>query len=306
MGINVGDVVLTFLGDTTQLHQAFEQVEAEATQRISPAAAQVANLGTTFTTAGGKAAESALALKGAQLELKAALEAVLKAGGQTTENLTRLAVAEQKLALAANESKVAQQELRVNLGLTHAEGGLLAETLGEVQSKMFAMLGALAVVEMFKGFTEEVIHSIVELDNLHLKTGINIQTLAGLEHVAKETGVQFEAVSTALTRLGRAHTLALEGNKQMIAAFARIGISVNELKTLGPEELFFRVAKGMHEAKNAGDAVASATACTYAPSCQRYSAMRPRTSRSVLKSTTVHPDPGSSSRKTRSATPSTS
>jgi hypothetical protein len=57
MPVNVGDAVLTFIGDTTQLDQAFTKVGVEAATKMPPAAAEVANVGREFAVASNQAQE---------------------------------------------------------------------------------------------------------------------------------------------------------------------------------------------------------------------------------------------------------
>src|SRR5262245_21206427 len=106
---SIGDVIVRFLADTSQLSGVFESVEARQARLSQSAAA------------------STVELKASQAELKASLAAVRVEGGATTENMERLAMAEKRTALAAVEAKEAHEAMRVQLGIAAKEGGFMAE-----------------------------------------------------------------------------------------------------------------------------------------------------------------------------------
>lgn len=87
-GISVGDAVLTFVGDTTQLDQAFERVGSEAQVKLAPANAAIEQVGqewqfagqTASTAAGEMFAASEEVAEGAELSASAMREARGEAG----------------------------------------------------------------------------------------------------------------------------------------------------------------------------------------------------------------------------------
>ena len=237
---SVGDVIVRFLGDTTQIDQTLDRVT------------------TGVTDLNAKAATSTVELKAAQNDLKTAFAAVTAEGGNTQANMNALAEAEERLAAAAVTSKEAHAALRAQFQEVAQEEGILAEVSSEVTGELGNMFALFAFAEGIKTFIEHTQQSVLELEMLHEKTGINITTLAGIEHVAEGAGVKFESVSTALTRLSRAQALAIEGNKSQVAAFERVGISIDQLKQLQPDELFFKVGQALAETKNHAEANASA------------------------------------------------
>ncbi len=242
MPITVFDAVGKFHADTTDLDSFVVKLERG------------------LTTASEKAAASTQLLKAAQDEFRASIAAVSAQGGDTADNLTRLAEAEKNLTLAAAAAKQEHAALKQQLLETKEASGVGAEAMGQLTGKLGQMFGILAVAEGFKSLIVGTQQSVLNLDLLSQKTGIAIGTLAGIEHVSKAAGVSFEQVGTALTRLSRAQALAIEGGKAQVTAFERIGISANELKALSPEQLFYRVADAMANAKNHAEANASAFA----------------------------------------------
>jgi hypothetical protein len=240
MAIDAGDVVITFLGDTTQLDQTFDQVTGKVSAASEEAAASTVNL------------------KAAQAELRVALEAVTAEGGNTAENMERLAQAEANLVTATQANTEAQAALRAEMTETSAVEELLTDTTAELTSTLTGMLGVMAMVETIKGFIESTQESILELRQFAQITGVNIQTMAGLEHAADSVGVKFQAVGTGIERLGKAQVAAAEGGKAQQAAFERIGITVDQLKSMNVADLFFEVGGALGNATNSAEALASA------------------------------------------------
>jgi polyhydroxyalkanoate synthesis regulator phasin/type IV secretory pathway VirB2 component (pilin) len=242
MALTVFDAVGKFSADTSQLDQFIVKLERG------------------LPDASNRAAAATLALKQAQDEFRASIKAVSAEGGNTAENLSRLADAEKNLALTAAATKQEHAALRAELTATKESAGVMSQVTEELTGNLAKMLGVIASVEMFKSLIEGTQKSILNLELLSEKTGIAIETLAGLEHVSQAAGVNFDDVSTALVRLSRAQALAAEGGKAQVTAFERIGISLAQLKSSTPEELFYRVADAMANAKNHADANASAFA----------------------------------------------
>lgn len=240
MAYTVFDAVGKFSADTSQLDQFIAKLEQG------------------LTTASEKAAASTQALKAAQDEFRQSIAAVAAEGGDTADNIQRLAAAEENLALAAAAAKQEHAALKAELAGTKESAGVAAQAADQLGGAMTKMFGIMAAAEGFKALIEHTQQSVLQLQLLSEKTGIAIDTLAGIQHVAEASGVSFDDVAGALTRLARAQALALEGGQQQTLAFQRIGISISQLKQLNPEQLFFAVASAMANAKNHAEENASA------------------------------------------------
>jgi hypothetical protein len=237
MAYTVFDGVAKFTADSSQLDQFIVKLEQG------------------LTSASEKAAASTRDLKAAQDEFRASIKAVSAEGGDTTANLQRLADAEKNLALAAAAAKVEHAALKTELSGTKEAASIATEATAELTGHLASMFGLIAAAEGFKRLIEGTQQSVLQLELLSEKTGIAIDKVAGIQHVSEVAGVSFDSVSSALTRLEKAQGTALEGGTKQIQAFHDIGISASELKTLSPEELFYRVATAManstsHAAEN--------------------------------------------------------
>ena len=122
------------------------------------------------------------------------------------------------------------------------------------------ILGAGALAGILGNFADKVNQGVLALGNMSLRAGTSISSMAGLQHVANELGISFDTVAMGMTRLERAQVLAIEGGKAQQTAFERIGISVEQLKSQTPEEIFNTVSGAIQRSKSSADAAATSIA----------------------------------------------
>jgi hypothetical protein len=193
-----------------------------------------------------RAAKASLAYSAALKEVSAATYLARKSGEDDAAATNLLAAAKQKAAAASAELAAAEKEVAVQ---AEVEAVSLGE-LGASASSAFSMLtgplmgGALAG-GIFMHMATEAADFNLQMSNLQSITGISATTLAGLHDVVKEMHGDFDSVSVGLAKMLKAQQDAVDGSKKQVEGFKMLGISVNELKSLTPEELFFRVADGM-------------------------------------------------------------
>jgi hypothetical protein len=183
-----------------------------------------------------RAKASSLELSTAQKEMGEAEEAAAVEAGLSANVFI---ASFQRMALAAKESMGQVRErvyeaagsMRLSEGFSFGSLGGLGELLG---------IGI--AVDMAGEFLDKTAEVNVELGHLAEKTGIAVDKLSGLQLITKEMGSDFDSVSTALVRMQNAQVLATQGHKEQAQGFADIGISVEELRALSPEELLQRIA----------------------------------------------------------------
>jgi hypothetical protein len=110
-GIDIGDAVLTFLGDTTQLDAAFDKVGSEAVTKLAPADAAVKGLGESFQGAGVQGTQAAGTLADAFKLLPPVIQ-------QTDAELQNMAFALRNVQVSAVE---AGESLNVMAGVGGSE-----------------------------------------------------------------------------------------------------------------------------------------------------------------------------------------
>ncbi len=88
------------------------------------------------------------------------------------------------------------------------------------------------------------------------KIGIGADALAGLEHAAKLSGVESEALEASLVKMNRSLSQAAIGAGPAAGALADLGLDAMALKAAAPEEAFQRIAEKINEIPNAADRAA--------------------------------------------------
>ena len=242
-----------------------------------------------------KVAETSRAVAAAQADVRRAITLTKDASIPAAQSMAVLAAAQQKLALesfaASAASKLQAQGVvvaaeeaaasaapvaaswaaagaEIKAALTGVQEKLVAtgETANLTTSGMVAgfagigsLLGAGILVAFGAHFLDETSKMIIELGILSEKTGISVHALAGLREIARESGEDFSPMETGLTRMLRAMGTIEQGSKPMLKAFADLGIQAAELPALmnKPEEMLYRIARGMAETHDQGIRVAS-------------------------------------------------
>jgi lambda family phage tail tape measure protein len=102
-------------------------------------------------------------------------------------------------------------------------------------------------VNQVKNQIERAIQLAGDLDDLADKTGGTVETLSTLASVARLSGTDMDALSSALQRLSRAVVDAQNGGKQTAGAFKALGLSIEQLRGLGPDEVFLRLAEQLNQ-----------------------------------------------------------
>lgn len=200
-----------------------------------------------------RVAQSTLVYNAALKEVSAASYLARKAGDDDASAMLLLASAKQKAAIASRELAAAEKAVAVAQNEEVESSGLFAGALSK-------MLGPIIGLEILRRRIDDAANFELRMRNLSLITGISAQSLAGLHSVVAEMGGDFDAISVGLSKMEKAQQLASEGNKQAIVGFQRLGISVQELKSLQPEELFYRVARGFNETGSSAEKNAAAIA----------------------------------------------
>jgi hypothetical protein len=190
---------------------------------------------------------------------KAEAVAVAEAAEEEALSQNVIVRAFQRVALVARESLDSIKERLISTAETAGVEGVGIEGA-------FAGIGKLFGAGIALGFAANYVDGLakmnVELDHLATKTGIDIQQLAGLQQIVKEMGGEWDPVTIGLVRMQRAQVLAVEGSKNasnaQVKAFADIGISVQELEHMNPEQLFVRVAGAINSIQQPAVATAAA------------------------------------------------
>jgi hypothetical protein len=148
------------------------------------------------------------------------------------------AVATAKLALDASS---------FDRGLQRAEASVaqFAKTAGTM------VAGAFAFDKIISGFSM-AIEKGDQLQDIAEKFGVSASKLQLLGNAASVFGSGVEAVSAGLNKLSLAQQKAIAGDDGLINTFKEVGITIDDLKTMGAEDIFLRISDSFASGANEG------------------------------------------------------
>jgi len=88
------------------------------------------------------------------------------------------------------------------------------------------------------------------------KIGVSTTTFQELQYAAKQSGGSIQDVGKAFKALSLRQQDAIRGNKEYTEAFARYGVTVDELKAKKPQELFALISKQVEDGVNKANELA--------------------------------------------------
>lgn len=115
-----------------------------------------------------------------------------------------------------------------------------------IASAIGALTGGAGIGLLVKNQLEAVDSS----SKLAARLGIATESLVGFEHAANLAGLSSEQLSNGLGFLMKNLGKAAEGADETGGAFGQLGLNVNELMRLAPDEVFMRVADSIAEIQN--------------------------------------------------------
>ncbi|CAN5463391.1 hypothetical protein BH20VER3_BH20VER3_01000 [soil metagenome] len=154
-------------------------------------------------------------------------------------------------------------EIKVKVGL---QGGALASGLtkikaqfSEFRSHLNSSLGNLVAF----GAIEEGLRRLIEkgsrISDLADRFGVSTEALQRFGNVAEQDGSSLEAVAKAFNRLTVAREDAQRGLKDAIDSFKGLGVTMEEIKNLSVEELFYKIGDAVANASDQSTAYANVT-----------------------------------------------
>jgi hypothetical protein len=101
-----------------------------------------------------------------------------------------------------------------------------------------------------------VVRKFDELDEIARRFDLSAESLQRLGNAAKNNGASLEGVARFMNAMTIRAAEAINGNADLQASFARLGISVADLRSLSPEALFLKIADSVRAASDQGTAYA--------------------------------------------------
>lgn len=160
----------------------------------------------------------------------------------------------QQMASGINAGVTELQKLGYAAKKTQAD----VSTLKSIELSRVFISAVQGAASGFASFVSGAASAVASVDDLSKRTGVSAQTLQGYQFAAEQSGVGIETFGKSIQRLlinlGEAQT----GNKTAIKSFADLGISVQELAGLTPEQTFEKVAAAISQLPNPAQQAAAA------------------------------------------------
>jgi len=143
-----------------------------------------------------------------------------------------------------NVDKMRQKNSKFNGGLGKVKG---------MMKKAFAVAAIIAVVRAIARATMALVNFGSELSDMAAQTGISVESFQKLQRAVRDAGGESQHLVNALTRVKDAQGEVVSGDKMMIEAFDRLGISIGDVASMNTEELFLEISKSLTASGNSAD-----------------------------------------------------
>jgi len=187
------------------------------------------------------------------------LNALYERRATTMERISRSAGNEARLtALQLSAARTGRQisaleaqrnAVLMGMAAAPAVPGLLARGRAAVSRSVSGVMGGLglpiggaAVAAVAAYQIKSVMDYAGRISDLSKQLSIGAEALQAWDYAAKQSGADISNVTTAIRELQLSQVAAIQGNKEEQAAFARLGVSIEDLRRMRPEELFNAVA----------------------------------------------------------------
>lgn len=132
--------------------------------------------------------------------------------------------------------------------LEHMNEGF--KEVGKIALEFAAIIGIKVGVEAFKEFIVGSFEAVSAMAEMSQQLGINIDQLYGLKVAAAESGVSFETVTSAMSKMSNKISEASTGTFEANRAFRDLNLSSKELAELTPDEAFAKIADATQSVGN--------------------------------------------------------
>ena len=104
-------------------------------------------------------------------------------------------------------------------------------------------LAGMFAVDKIAEFGMKAIETAGKLNDLSTRLGVSVEFLQEMQYAAEQSGASLEDVAGAVEKISIARMKALAGDQATIENFAKMGVSMQQIKDLGGEDLFKSFSK---------------------------------------------------------------
>jgi hypothetical protein len=152
-----------------------------------------------------------------------------------------------------------EEEIKIRMGFDAAsiEKGMqvmldnqrtYADTFKGIWNKVGGTLAALFTVDAFKSFASSVTDFSKQISETAERLGVTTEEVQKLQYAGAMTGVELNTIAQALDKLAQAKEKVLNNDKgadKLIEDFQRFGITIQNLETMSPSDLFNAISKSV-------------------------------------------------------------
>lgn len=139
--------------------------------------------------------------------------------------------------------------------MTVANKGI-SSSFSTMKSAVQGFVGVFAIREVI-GFGNSLLKLGGDLSDLAAQTGVSVTTLSALSGELQASGSNVNEFAASVTKMNeKLSEAASGGNAQLVTQLNRIGLSIEELRALSPEQQFFKIAEALGKVKDQGDLTA--------------------------------------------------
>jgi hypothetical protein len=127
---------------------------------------------------------------------------------------------------------------------TKEETSLLGEAMGQM-GDLIPLVTIGAAVAKFVELGKAAMESAIDIGKLAEKTGASAGSLSVMAMAAHDVGVSQDEMGGGLVKLAKNQEAASQGSSKSIAAFKLLGVSIQDIKSKNPGDLFVEIAQKM-------------------------------------------------------------
>lgn len=144
---------------------------------------------------------------------------------------------------------------KTKMAFASAEKGL-NKFRGAMKSLNMGMVGGFLGGAGFARFAKSSLSAADNIDNLSQRLGLGIESVQSMKVMMEETGMSAESLEGTMGSLQRRLAEAQSGDKTAAQAFRDLGLSLQDIQNMNPEQALEAVARSL--ANNKGNAAATA------------------------------------------------
>ena len=137
-------------------------------------------------------------------------------------------------------------------GLRKMETGTKASA-GRMASSMAGMVGGLFAVSALRSATMRMVQHADAIDKMAKRMESSTDTVQKFDFAATQNGATMQNVESSFIKTAQAMEGARQGLSTYVRAFEAFGISMQQIKSSTPEEIFLQIARAVEKAGGALD-----------------------------------------------------